>query len=88
MSPILGDRDGTTGDSVVNNLSNLNFRVPLGIFGDRFSAIETDRGILFLDVVRSRSLPHFSSLMTGLISQGLFLAVLPRTTVDGRSFVL
>ena len=87
MSPILGNRDGTAGDSVVNNLSNLNFRVPFGSFGDRYSAIGTDRRILFLDGVRSRSLPHRSSLVTGLTSQGLFLAVPPSTTVGVRSLI-
>ena len=88
ISPILGDRVGTAKDSVVNNLSNLKFRVPVGIFGGRFPAIGTDRGIPYLDVVRSRSLPHRSSLVNGLTSQGLFLPVPPRTTVGGRLFSL
>ena len=53
MSPLLDGLDGTAGDTASDNLPDLNFRVPFGIYGDRFPTIGTDSGMSHLNVVRS-----------------------------------
>ena len=86
MSPLLGDRDGTTGDSLVNNLSNFIFP---GAIRDLRRSIPCNRDRPW-DTIPRRG-PVEKSASSFVLGDRVdlaraFLAVPPRTTVGGRSF--